>query len=172
MLAQDLHADFTCREFDHRARPFSWITRIDNLHGGAMGVVSDDESPLSGSRPVHGQRTRIAVPRKSVERNHPDREVLYEGQPYLVDEFGGIKWVPPGVEPYMNTSWGYGEGPKNEEEFYQRLDGQVKAIRGLNHISGYCYTQLTDVEQEQNGIYQADRSEKFDMERVRGILSQ
>ena len=27
---------------------------------------------------------------------------------------------------------------------------------------GFCYTQLTDVEQEQNGCYYYDRSEKFD----------
>jgi hypothetical protein len=32
---------------------------------------------------------------------------------------------------------------------------------------GYCYTQLTDVYQEQNGIYFFDRSTKFDMERIR-----
>jgi hypothetical protein len=31
---------------------------------------------------------------------------------------------------------------------------------------GYCYTQLTDVHQEQNGIYRFDRSEKFDMARI------
>ena len=105
-------------------------------------------------------------------RNHPDREVPYDGQPYLVDEFGGIKWIPPGVTPYMNTSWGYGQGPRSEEEFYERLDGQVKALRGHEHISGFCYTQLTDVEQEQNGIYQADRSGKFDMERVSRIFRQ
>ena len=34
---------------------------------------------------------------------------------------------------------------------------------------GYCYTQLTDVQQEQNGIYRFDRSEKFDMDRIRKV---
>jgi hypothetical protein len=34
----------------------------------------------------------------------------------------------------------------------------------------YCYTQLTDVEQEQNGIYAYDRSSKFDMRRIAAIL--
>ncbi len=32
---------------------------------------------------------------------------------------------------------------------------------------GYCYTQLTDIFQEQNGIYRFDRSAKFDLERLR-----
>ena len=34
---------------------------------------------------------------------------------------------------------------------------------------GYCYTQLTDIFQEQNGIYRFDRSEKLDVERVRRV---
>jgi hypothetical protein len=34
-----------------------------------------------------------------------------------------------------------------------------------------CYTQLTDVEQEQNGIVNYDRSKKFDMARLHGILT-
>jgi len=41
----------------------------------------------------------------------------------------------------------------------------------MKHICGFCYTQLTDVEQEQNGIYNFDRSEKFDMKRIHDILT-
>jgi len=36
---------------------------------------------------------------------------------------------------------------------------------------GYCYTQLTDVFQEQNGIYYFDRQVKFDLERLSHIQS-
>ncbi len=32
---------------------------------------------------------------------------------------------------------------------------------------GYCYTQLTDIYQEQNGIYKFDRGQKFDLARIR-----
>ena len=103
-------------------------------------------------------------------RNFPDRECDYEGQPYIVDEFGGIKWVPPDRRPFSNISWGYGEGPRSLEEFYQRLEGLVNALYSHPHIAGYCYTQLTDVEQEQNGIYNYDRSPKFDMDAIRRIF--
>ena len=36
----------------------------------------------------------------------------------------------------------------------------------LDHprVCGFCYTQLTDVEQEQNGMYYYDRSRKFSQE--------
>ena len=42
----------------------------------------------------------------------------------------------------------------------------------LNHpeISGYTYTQLTDVEQEVNGVYTYDRIPKFDIKRLKGIF--
>ena len=36
---------------------------------------------------------------------------------------------------------------------------------------GYCYTQITDVFQEQNGIYYFDRRAKFDQERLKAIQS-
>ena len=62
-------------------------------------------------------------------RNHPDLDAPYDGQPYLIDEFGGIKWDPgtqadaasgSGQNP---VSWGYGQAPVSLEEFYARLEG-------------------------------------------------
>ena len=97
------------------------------------------------------------------------RETEYGGQPYLVDEYGGIKWVA-GRE-YSEISWGYGDAPKTLDEFYRRLEGLTDVILGYGHICGYCYTQLTDVEQEQNGIYSYDRTPKFDMDRIRAIFT-
>jgi len=105
-----------------------------------------------------------------VYRRYPELEPPYQGQPYMVDEFGGIKWIPTDKKPYMDTSWGYGDAPKTEEEFFERLEGLVDAVLAHPHISGFCYTQLTDVEQEQNGIYNYDRTEKFDMSRIAAIF--
>ena len=98
-----------------------------------------------------------------------NREVEYDGQPYLVDEYGGIKWVVG--QEFSEISWGYGNAPKTIEEFYSRLEGLTDVILGFDHICGYCYTQLTDVEQEQNGIYNYDRTPKFDMEKIRVVFT-
>ncbi len=100
----------------------------------------------------------------------PAEQTPHAGQPYIVDEFGGIKWIPPERRPHSTRSWGYGDAPKTVEEFYTRLEGQVAALLSHDHICGYCYTQLTDVEQEQNGIYNYDRSAKFDMRRIARIF--
>ena len=96
-------------------------------------------------------------------------EPRYSGQPYFIDEWGGIKWVVG--KQFAENTWGYGEGPKTEEEFYTRLESLTDAIVSIPHMMGHCYTQLTDVEQEQNGIYNYDRTPKFDMKRIKAILS-
>lgn len=106
---------------------------------------------------------------KEPYRNNRDRKYLavYEGQPYMVDEFGGIGWMSP---EERKNSWGYGNLPQTEEEFYARLEGQIKALKESEHVTGFCYTQLTDVEQEKNGIYYYSRAPKLDMKRIKAIF--
>ena len=98
------------------------------------------------------------------------RKLYYDGSlPYVLDEFGGIKCAE--TQPEGGNSWGYGNAAPTREDFYTRLEALVKAI--VDHsdkICGFCYTQLTDVEQEQNGVYYYDRGEKFDMGRVKAIF--
>lgn len=99
---------------------------------------------------------------------------VYDGKmPYMIDEVGGIKWVKGQDKSNSDTqSWGYGVPPKTETEFLNRLEGQIDAILDLKEqVWGYCYTQLTDVEQEQNGIYYYDRTPKFDMKQIYNIFS-
>ena len=38
-------------------------------------------------------------------------------------------------------------------------------------ISGFCYTQLTDVEQEKNGLYTYAREPQFDVAKLHAIIS-
>ena len=61
--------------------------------------------------------------------------------------------------------------PKTETEFLERFQGQVDALLGNPCMFGFCYTQLTDVEQEQNGLYTYDRKAKFEPAKIRKILS-
>jgi hypothetical protein len=81
------------------------------------------------------------------------------GLPFMVSEFGGIGWETEG-------GWGYGDGPKTEEEFYARYGGLTAALLDNPNLFGFCYTQLTDVEQEHNGLYYYDRRPKFDLQRL------
>ena len=85
--------------------------------------------------------------------------------PYFVSEYGGIPWS------LENGGWGYGDTPKTEEDFYENYKGLADVLLDCPNICAFCYTQLTDVMQEQNGIYYFDRSEKFDTEKLKKIIS-
>ncbi len=94
----------------------------------------------------------------------------YTGQPYIIDEFGGLKWIPPERKATADNTWGYGSDIPDLKTFYKILEDEVKVILNTATICGYCYTQLTDVEQEENGIYNYDRTPKFDMARIKAIF--
>ena len=55
---------------------------------------------------------------------------------------------------------------------YARIAALTEVLSGHPEMAGYCYTQLTDVEQERNGIYTYDRKAKFDEKRMRDIFGQ
>ncbi|MGW8887213.1 glycoside hydrolase family 2 protein [Streptomyces sp. NPDC055749] len=116
-------------------------------------------SGLAGGRPYANER----------EPGRP-YSLPYRGQPYFVSEFGGIWWDPEAAAASGNdaaSSWGYGERPRTEEEWQRRFAGLTGVLLDEPEMFGYCYTQLTDVFQEQNGIYRFDRTDKLDVEPVR-----
>ncbi|MCG8971686.1 MULTISPECIES: glycoside hydrolase family 2 protein [Streptomyces] len=95
----------------------------------------------------------------------------YRGQPYFVSEFGGIWWDPEAAAGQSGSdrtvSWGYGDRVRTEDEFHERFAGLTGVLLEDPEMFGYCYTQLTDVFQEQNGVYRFDRGAKLDIARIR-----
>lgn len=89
--------------------------------------------------------------------------------PRFISEYGGIKWD---INSNLGNAWGYGDAPKTEEEFISRFKGLAEALLFNPFITGLCYTQLTDVEQEVNGLYTYDRQTKFDPAIFYEILTQ
>ena len=93
-----------------------------------------------------------------------DQSVPYRGQPYFVSEFGGFKWNPDDA-----SSWGYGSAPTSLEDLHYRFQAVCDVLLDNPHMFGYCYTQLTDIYPEENGIYTFDRKPKFDIARIHAI---
>jgi beta-galactosidase/beta-glucuronidase len=87
----------------------------------------------------------------------------YEGQPILVSEFGGIAFKKTSAE-----GWGY-SGAKDEADFVQRLADVVHPLLHSPVVKGFCYTQLTDVEQEMNGLMTYDRKPKLPFDIIKQI---
>lgn len=111
------------------------------------------------------------------------RDMVYNIKPTFVSEYGGTWWSDTqrsgggyggGVwsAGSPNAGWGYGKCPQSEEEFKYRFKGLTEALLFNPMMGGLCYTQLTDVEQEQNGLYTYDRKLKFDAEFFKAVLSQ
>jgi beta-galactosidase/beta-glucuronidase len=101
---------------------------------------------------------------------HNDRPMSlpYNGQPYFCSEFGGTWWSNDATHD-QRLSWGYGQHPTSREEAQDRVEALIRILLEDPDMFGYCYTQLTDVFQEQNGIYTFDRRPKFDLERLRKL---
>ena len=106
---------------------------------------------------------------------HPfnKNQIPYSGGPVFLSEYGGIAWFDRCDEANdRQKAWGYGNGPKTEEEFIKRFTLLTEALMKNPGLMGLCYTQLTDVEQEKNGLYTYDRKSKFDPEIFKKVLSQ
>lgn len=88
----------------------------------------------------------------------------HRGEPVMLSEFGGIS-----IKTDDNTAgWGYtsvSDGSALLQEYRRIID----AIRLSTALSGFCYTQLTDVEQETNGLLTYDRKPKCDLSQIRKI---
>jgi len=96
-----------------------------------------------------------------------NRQCPYAGQPYVVDEYGGTWWTE---DQAGADSWGYGKRPDTQEEVYERIRGLTRVLTEHPHVAGFCYTQLTDVEQEKNGLYTCQRELKLDAARLRACF--
>ncbi len=90
----------------------------------------------------------------------------YEGQPIILSEFGGAAYA---ADCNGHLDWGYGNAVKTPEEFMERFEGVVKAAEKM-HISGYCYTQLSDVEQEVNGLLDENHEPKIPVEEIKKVV--
>ena len=90
----------------------------------------------------------------------------YAGQPVLITEYGGIAFKSDNEE-----NWGYFGAVQDEDSFFIRYESITRAIRSTNYIRGYCYTQLTDVMQEINGLMTSNRKMKVNIKRILNINS-
>ena len=87
------------------------------------------------------------------------------GKPILMTEYGGIALA----KDKEGSNWGYGNAVLDEEKFFERFEDITMGFKRCDYFCGYCYTQLTDVFQEVNGLLDMDRNPKMNIDRVRAI---
>ena len=92
----------------------------------------------------------------------------YKGQPIMLTEFGGTAFVKDAV----GAKWGYGEGVKSDDEYFERLRSLIHAVDSMPHMCGYCYTQLSDVYLVVNGLTDFDRNPKLSCDTIKKIVTE
>lgn len=105
------------------------------------------------------------VVRDQIYRQFPGLQRYDPALPVFVSEYGGIKWAIG-----EDAGWGYGNSVRDEEEYFSRLRGLTDVLLDNGKIFAFCLTQLTDVEQEINGLLTYDRRFKFPPERFKEIF--
>ncbi len=110
------------------------------------------EENLENKRSFNGERYAFA------------KGFRYAKQPIIISEFGGIAYDK------KNDGWGYGNVETKEDDFLERLKGLMEAVYDMEFICGFCYTQLTDVQQEQNGHMYMDRKDKIAPQKISEII--
>ncbi len=131
-------------------------TDIVSIH--EYDIRRAEEFPKRYNKDLNGEYQQI---RPIFAKGH-----AYRDQPILFTEFGGIAMK----KEVKDGAWGYGNAAKNDEEFLNRLQELFNGIATTN-FQGYCYTQLTDVQQEINGLLYPDRTPKIAVEKIKEILN-
>jgi beta-galactosidase/beta-glucuronidase len=90
-----------------------------------------------------------------------------EAGPLVLSEFGGVG-LPCGAGPTTDR-YDYA-GAADPDDLLARFEALVVAAESVPEMRGWCWTQLTDTEQEINGLLAADRTPKVDPARVRAAL--
>ena len=101
---------------------------------------------------------------ESGEMDHPFRKYQkYRGEAVFMSEYGGI-----GLS-LGDGAWSYGNAAHSSEELEARYKALTDKLLDNPALMGFCYTQLTNVEQEQNGIYTYDRKPKANIDFIREV---
>jgi hypothetical protein len=114
---------------------------------------------------VLSEPTRELVPGRAAAL--PGADVT--GVPVMLTEFGGIAFRDPSAAPDASDAWGY-DTVRDAPQFEERLRALVRAVQGQPAFSGFVWTQLTDVQQEINGLLSFDRTPKLPLATYRAIF--
>lgn len=142
-------------------------------------VLSNDgwEHTISDICGIHNYRTPEEMEKAyaSVEAaisTTPANRVIYangfdyRGEPIMITEYGGIAYKADEAE-----GWGY-SAVKSADDLVAEYKKNTEVLLNSPVIQGFCYTQLTDVEQEINGLLTYDRQPKCDLKKIKEINDQ
>ena len=133
-----------------------------------LHVYYDDKKSLSEKL-----KDIYSNPQTSVTETGKPRPAALPGSnpsqlPILLTECGGIGFLSPGN---IIDAFSYGPIPKTEQELEIAILEVISQIERSNLLRGFVWTQLTDVQQEINGLLYFDRKPKIALEKIKKIMT-
>lgn len=152
------------KEYD----PFRFVQTNDGWDHTISDIISLHHYEQDGEK-LHHYFERKEKTYTGKMENH-DRYAMcegweYNGQPIMITEFGGAAYE----KDLVGTAWGYGPKVRTDDEFIARFESLIKGLNDLDFSSGYCYTQVSDVQQEVNGMLSEDRQFKVNPKLIKEI---
>ena len=92
---------------------------------------------------------------------------IVEKLPIILTECGGIGFMSNDAR---DDAFAYGELPETERELEDKFREVAATVHKTKALRGFVWTQLTDVQQEVNGVLYFDRTPKMPVERIREII--
>jgi beta-galactosidase/beta-glucuronidase len=141
-----------------------WEHTVSDIHGvhdytqhgsqltARFGTAEAIAETLGGMKPNRKRQLLIADARQ---------------QPVMLTEFGGISFHPAAGQNWM----GYAT-VGSEADYLAILRDLFGAIYASSELAGFCYTQITDTQQERNGLYDENRKPKLPVAALRDIIWQ
>lgn len=138
---------------------------------GIHSYASQPEALSSDLAAFFPRENAEILPTRSHIPSSGKRLAVVDGLPtnrvYIVTEFGGTGFLAGD----RDDAWGYDALASDTEELRNRIKSLVDIVRRHDRYSGFVYTQLTDVEQEVNGLLTIDRTPKIAVEEIRRIIA-
>jgi beta-galactosidase/beta-glucuronidase len=140
-------------------------TDLTTFHDYADGeALTETCKSMEGILGAHGGRPLFLGPIGD------DKESQHKSNaPIICTEFGGINIARSVAGEDGVREWGYTTAT-DPKDLLKRIEKMMVGIVNGGHICGFVYTQLTDIEQEVNGLYTPERKEKLDSNEVKRIV--
>jgi hypothetical protein len=140
-------------------------TDLESFHDYSDGeALTETCKTMEGILDKHGGRPLFL----SALENEPGSSHT-PNAPVICTEFGGVNIARSTAGEDGHRDWGYTTAT-DPKDLLKRIEKMMTGIVEGGHICGFVYTQLTDIEQEVNGLYTLDRKEKLDAAEVKKIV--
>jgi beta-galactosidase/beta-glucuronidase len=141
------------------------ITDVCAIHNYQHGDINDVEKHAEFHRAITDKEALLSNIHTPHKKDIYVGPYSYRKEPILLSEFGGISFANQ-----KQDGWGY-TGVSSAEDLERELRRVFDVVYESQHLAGFCYTQLTDVEQEINGLLDYDRKEKLPIDTIKHIVT-